>query len=248
MFDRQDGPITRTGFKFWAPDQTQLGGCAQAQGVIPSSRVAYSVNPSNNDTLGIGTPAIKFVTSLGAQITQTQVKVLGSAALSLAAVLNAINGVTDANVVPGSVPIAASVVADAVTATVLRLRNATVRGGVAKAGISPTLALAASITGGASAWTTDNLNLSGKSPADVNESCGSMILSAAQITGMGAGGVAIELPFAPTVYSFQFVDSTGKGLNTITDTVTISGNALVLTTAGTTHLVATNVIEFWASA
>jgi hypothetical protein len=33
----------------------------------------------------------------------------------------------------------------------------------------------------------------------------------------------------------------------VTDTVTVSGNAIVLTKAGATNLVATNVVQFWAS-
>src|SRR5262249_40743873 len=131
-------------------------------GVIPSSRVAFSVNPTNNDTITIGGSSFTFVTNLAAATSTTQVKILGSAALTLAALLDAINGVTNTNIVANPTPFALSVVADAVTATVLRIRNANKQGGQAQAGTVGSTALAASVSGGASAWSIANLNATGK--------------------------------------------------------------------------------------
>ena len=112
--------------------------------------------------------------------------------------------------------------------------------------MSASNALTASITGGASAWTNDNLNTIGKSSGDIQEACGSVVLTAAMITALSTG-VFIELPFTPTLVQWQVTDSTGAARNTVTDTVTISGNAIVLASAGATHVVATNVFTFWAS-
>jgi hypothetical protein len=179
--------VSADGTSSVVPGGTGAGGGRSSinRGVIPSSRVAFSVNPTANDTLTFGGAAIKFVAALGGQVAQTQVKIGASAAATLAVVLNAVNGIVDAaNITAGSTPltaalIGAAILADNPTATALRIRLATARGGTAIAGVSASVALAASITGGASAWTTDNLNLSGKAEADVMECCGKVTLSAA---------------------------------------------------------------------
>lgn len=247
-WERQNGPIVRTSFQKRAPDGSQNCFASMNQGTIPSSRMAASVNPTANDTVTIGGTTFKFVASLGAAAAQVQVKILGSAALTYAALVDAINGVTsDTNWVEATTPFAKTVVADMVSATVLRLRNATARGGTAAAGVSASVALAASITGGAAAWTNDNLNTIGKSPADCDEACGQFTVTAAMVSAL-ATGIFIELPFTPTVFQFAVYTAAGVGKWTVTDAMTISGNALVLTSAGATHVAATDVISYWASA
>jgi hypothetical protein len=223
------------------------------RGAIPSSRIPFSVNPTANDTLTLGGAVIKFVASLGAAVAQTQVKIGASAAATLAIVVKAVNGIADAaNITDGTTPltaanVGAAVVGDSPTATSFRILLATARGGTALAGVSASVALSASITSGG-AWDHANLNETGKAETDVSEAAGKVTITTAMVTAMGAAGVFIELPFAPTVVDAQFVTSAGAQKNTVTDTVTISGNALVLTSAGATHLANTDVVYFWAVA
>jgi hypothetical protein len=194
------------------------------RGSIPASRMAYSANPANNDTITIGGHVFKFVTSLAAANTFTQVKVLGSAALSLAALLDAINGVTNtANVVQATTPFSASVIADAVTATSLRLRLAASRGNRAIAGVSGSLVLAASITAGAAAWSIANLNAYGKVNTDAQRGEATITITSAMIT---ATAIDIEFPFPVGGFQVQALTSTGAARYTVADLFTASGNAV----------------------
>src|SRR5262249_38592712 len=157
MFDAKNLPDIRLG-----------GASCNNQGVVPNSRVAFSVNPTANDTLAIGGTTFKFVSSLGAAVAQGQVLIGASAAASLTDVIDAING----NVakkgltwVEATTPFAVTVFADASTATQLRIRFAVTRGGAILSAVAGSTALTASITTGASAWTNDNLNTIGKAAA-----------------------------------------------------------------------------------
>lgn len=191
-----------------------------SNGVVPAARLAFSVNPSNNDTITIAGSSFTFKTSLGAATTTTQVLIGASAAATLADLLNAINGVADANVVPNTTPFALSVVADAVTATVLRLRKAISQGGNPVPGTVGSTTLAASITTGASAWSCANLNASGR-------------FSRVTITSgmISNGSFQIELPFTPSSVAWTMTSSAGV-LRSITDAITISGNAINVALAG----------------
>lgn len=214
-------------------------------GVIPSSRLAFSVNPTNNDTLGIGGSTFTFLTVLGAATTTTQVKILGSAALTIAALLDAINGVVNVNVVVNTTPFVASLVADAVSATVLRLRNANAQGGQAQAGTVTSTVLAASVSGGASAWSIANLNATGKADVRLQEAVGKVTITAGMIT---AGSIALEFPFAPGLFQVQAFSSAGVQ-RSYSDVTAVSGNALVLTLGGgaSPNLQANDVVSFWVS-
>jgi hypothetical protein len=216
--------------------------------VIPSSRLPFSVNPTANDTIAIGGKTFKFVAALGVAVAQVQVKIGGTAAATLANLTAAINGGAGSGStwLEATIAFAGLVVADAVTPTVLRLRNADARGGNAIAGVAVSTALAASITGGASAWSIANLSATGKSPGDVYQSVGTVTITTAMIT---AGSIQIELPFAPTILIFQVVDGTGL-LRSITDLVTISANAINVALAGGASPSIQNgdVFSFWAAA
>lgn len=201
---------------------------ARCRGVVPAARCAFSANPANLDTITLGGHEFRYVTTLGAATTHTQIMVLGSAALALAATLDAINGVTNASVVQATTPFAGLVVADAATATVLRLRKALTRGGLPDTGTA-SLTLAASITGGASAWSITNLSAAGgKDVTDQDVSVFSLTVTAAMVT---ATGFNIELPFTPTVVHWTAYTSAGVPRAT-TDNVTISGNSLLVAMAG----------------
>jgi hypothetical protein len=230
MDDRRNGPITRTAFQQPDPNGAKLlfnMGLIQC-GVVPAARMPYSANPANLDTITLGGHVFKFVTALAAATTFTQIKVLGTAALSLAAAVKAINGTSDSNVVQATTPFAASVVADAVSATVLRLRKADARGGTAQAGVADTLTLAASITAGASAWSAANLNASGKAPSSGQCSISTLTVTAAMVT---ATSFQVELPFTPTTVLAFVTASTGVQ-RASTDAVTISGNAVNVALGG----------------
>lgn len=221
------------------------------RGAIPSSRIAFTANPTNNDTLTLGGAVIKFVTALGAVVAQTQVKIGGSAAATQALVVKAVNGIADAaNITDGSTPltaanVGAAIVADAVSTSV-RVRLADARGGTAIAGTSASVVLSDAITGGGE-WDHANLNETGQAESAVSECRGKVTITTAMATAMAAGGVFIELPFTPTTFSVGLFTSAGAQLLTITDTFTISGNALVLTQAGAVHLANTNIVYFAAA-
>lgn len=204
------------------------GAPAVLRGIIPSARCAFSAQPANNDTLTINSKTFTFKTTLIAATTTTQVLRGADAATTLASLLNAINGVTDATVVKDTTPFALSLIADAVSATVLRIRLADAQGGNAIAGTSSSYALAASITAGASAWSVANLNASGKVATTYQCSSGSVTITAAMVTN---ASFQIELPFTPTAFVHMCSASTGVQ-RAITDAVTISGNAINVALAG----------------
>jgi hypothetical protein len=247
MWDRQNNIIRRSAHVVPAADGTQDCFAGINQGTIPSARLVMSSQPSDADTIGIGGKTFKFLNTLIAADTTVQVKIGASAAATLASLVKAINGTAaPAEWVESTTPFAVAVVADAVS-TSLRIRLATARGGVAKAGVSGSVALAESITAAADIWSNANLNETGKSPADCNEACGQFAVTAQMVTNL-ANGIFIELPFAPTVFQWEVLTSAGVGKWTVTDAMTVSGNALVLTSAGATHVAAGDVLSYWASA
>lgn len=207
--------------------------------VIPSARMAFSVNPTDGDVIcTIGGKTFTAKTTLVAATTTTQVKILGSAALTLAALLDAINGVTNVNVVLDTTPFAAAIVADAVTATVLRIRKAVAQGGNPVAGTVGSTVLAAAVSGGASAWNVANLNAMGRVPQ--------VTITAAMVT---AGSADIELDFAPGSLVWQDAASTGVQ-RAANEAVTKSGNTIHVVLAGgaSPNFQATDVFSFVAGA
>lgn len=221
---------------------------AQA-GIVPAARLVFSANPANTNPMQIGIATFQFLTPLTAATTYTQIKRGASAAATLASTLNAINGVADATVVPGSTlaaqMAAVPLVADAVTATALRIRKADAIGGNPVAGTVASTALTATITAGASAWSVADLNATGKNSGDALITSGSVTITAAMIAN---GGVNVELPFTPTIVSPDFYSAAGVPLAT-TDSVTISGASILVSLAGggAPALVATNVVSFVAT-
>lgn len=229
MFDRQNGIIVRTDFQ--QPDPTGPTGVFNhafvQSGVVPAARLGLATDMSDGDTISIGGSSFTFKTTLVAATTTTQVKRGTSAAATLAALVHAINGVSDPLVVPNTTPFAASVVADSVS-TSLRIRLATARGGLPIAGVSGSLALASTTTPVANIWSAANLNASGKSPGDCQATAAKFTVTAGMVTN---GGFQLELPFTPTVYSVYVTSSAGV-LRSVNEAIVISGNALSFTFAG----------------
>lgn len=222
---------------------TAFGVCHVA-GVIPSARLNFATNPTNNDTVTIGTKTFTFKTSLVAATTTTQVKILGSAALTLAAFLDAINGVTNANVVLDTTPFTTSIVADAVTATVMRIRKASTQGGTAIAGTFTSTALSETLTAVADIWNCANLNVSGKAEVDAKFTAGQFAITAQMLTNTS---YQVELPFTPTAFMAFVTSSTGVQ-RASTDAVTISGNAINVALGGgaSPAIQSGDLIRFWA--
>ncbi len=217
-----------TGDRFPVLVMRSPAGSGLVSGVVPSVRLNFATNPTNDDTITIGAKTFTFKTTLITATTTTQVKILGTAALTLAALLDAINGVTNANVVADTTPFTTSVVADAVSATVLRIRKADAQGGTAIAGTMSTTAFSETLTAAADIVNAANLNVSGKAATDNTISTGSVTITAAMITN---GTFDVELPFTPTIVQWSGYASTGVP-RAINEAVTISGNALHLVLAG----------------
>ncbi len=219
-------------------------GVAILEGVIPSARMLFSAAPANDDTFTIGTKTFTYKTTLIAATTTTQIKRLATPALTLAATLDAINGVTNANVVLDTTPFTASLVADAVSATVLRIRKANVQGGYAVPGTVAATTLAASITAGASAWNVADLAAVGKEATDSKMSLFEFAVTAAMVT---ATSYQFELPFTPTAFSLFVTGSTGVQ-RASTDAATISGNAISLALGGgaSPAIQAGDLVRVWA--
>jgi hypothetical protein len=202
---------------------------AVENGTIPSARLNLATLPTANDTVTIGGHVFKFVAALAAAAAFTQVKVLGTAALDRAALVKAINGTADANVVPAIVPHAVPVIADEIDATRIRIRKADVKGGTptptAKAGAN--IAVAEGLTAGADVWDRANLNESGQ--ANVGAvAISSVVITAAMIT---AGKVYVELPFTPIDFVFNAKSAAGVP-RLITDNIVIEGDAIKIPLAG----------------
>lgn len=250
MWDRQNGPIVRSAFQTPAPNGQAAANAPINMGTVPGSRLAASVQPTANDTVTIAGKVFTFVAALSAAAANLQILRGASAAAAYANLVDAINGkASTAGVtwLEATTPFAQTVAADMVTATQLRLRYATARGGLPLSGIAPSTALAASITGGAAAWTNANLNTVGKASADVQQSYGAVTVTAAMIT---AGFIDVELEFQPTLYDIFVVNAAGTQ-KIITEVVSIPGGqkSLHITTGiGVTPLAATDVLNYWAGA
>lgn len=207
-------------------------------GIVPSVRLNLATNPTANDTVVIGGHTFKWVAALGAAVAQTQVKIGASAAASLAVLVNAINGVADAvNILEGTTSFVAAataagwaVVADNSAGTVVRVREvlASYHGlanyAVAKAPTS--IAVSETLTDASDVWSHANLNLTGQGPGKkfVKHA---VTVTAAMLT---FGSLTIDLPFTPSAASLEWEVRTAGGLNLDgpTDTVTVSGNTIVI--------------------
>lgn len=229
------------GFSFGEQVQTS------ADGVIPSARCKISANPTNNDTITIGGSVFKFVTSLAAATTYTQVKIGASLAVTLASLVNAINGVSDVTVVANTTPFVAAVYADLPDTTHLRIRQTSAQGAVPQFAQDPiAMALASSLTQAGDGWNMTDVSLLGQNPtASARRTIGKVTISAAMIT---YGKLEIDLPF--TIGRLIWDGYTSAGVKrAINEAVTFSGSTITLTLAGggSPNWQATDVFVFEAT-
>lgn len=216
---------------------------AENDGVIPSARLNMATNPSNTNTVVIGGHTFTFLTTLVAAGATTQVKILGSAALTRAELIKAINGTTSANVVPATTPHTKPIVADLIDTTRVRIRLADAKGGspvtAAKAATTANIAVSETLADAADVWDRANLNETGRASA-AKEVTTSVAITAAHIA---AGKVYIEMPFTPLEVTWQARSAAGVLLNS-DDVVSIEGNAIKIALAGGSapNLVATNIV------
>lgn len=229
MWDQTNKPIVRTAHNVIDPTGTIVMSALIQQGVIPAARLVFATDPTNADVMTIGGKTFKFLTTLIAADTTVQVKRGTSAAATLASLIKAINGTVAAGEwVEATTAFAVPIVADAVSATVLRIRNATTRGGLPLAGVAASCALTETLTPAASIWNCGNLAESGKSPGNCATSLSSVTVTAAMVTN---ASFQVELPFTPTVV-LAFVKSSAGVQRASTDAVTISANAVSIALAG----------------
>lgn len=200
-----------------------------SKGVIPSARLHFSAIPTDTNTVTIGGHVFKFLTVLVAANTFTQVKRLGSAALTLAAFIDAINGVANANVVQATTPFAKSIVADAPVATALRIRLASARGGLPITGVSDSIALSETLADVTDIWNCGNLNVSGQTDAAPQQYTPTKIAITAEM--ITAGSFDTELAFTPGQMQVTVMSATGAVLVT-DDLITISGSHVHIALAG----------------
>lgn len=201
-------------------------------GSIPSARMAASVNPTAADIIcTIAGKQFKCVAALGAADTTVQVLRGGSAAATYANLVNAINGdaaSAGTGWLESTAPFTTAVVADLVTATLLRVMLATARGGKAIAGTSPSITLAAAVTGGAAAWTTANLNETGNPPGARCSAVATKTITAGNITAARAD---FDFPFPVGKFSVQAYSSGGVQ-RAYSDVTAASGNTVTITLGG----------------
>lgn len=207
---------------------------ADADGTVPASRCKISADATNNDDLRIGGHIFKFVTSLGAADTFTQVKRGVSLAATQQGFIDAVNGTASANVVPALTPFALAVYADLVDATHVRVRQSSAQGAVpggdgSTAALAPTsIVLAENLTQAGDTWSCLNLNCSGSAAPSGRRTHDKVTITAQMLTN---GSFQVELPFTPTKLLWGAVTSAGV-LKAVDEAVTISGNAINLVCAG----------------
>jgi hypothetical protein len=229
-----------------AGDRAQID-AALGNGVVPSARFLLDTQPTNGDTVVVGGHTFKFVTSLAAQNTFTQMKIgaSDSGASARTLLIHALNGVVDAaNITYGTVAVP-NVLADLIDTNKVRARLATAPGGTALPGRT-SVAVSSSMTHAADVWDQANLNDTGQ-PANASMGLSSVTISAAMIT---AGKVFVEFPFTPAAFVASINESTGNmARNVTTDTLTIEGNAVKITLAGgaSPNLQANDIVSIFAT-
>jgi hypothetical protein len=214
-------------------------------GVIPHAELVLSSQPTTGDTIGIGADTYQFRAAAAAVTNNGYIAVAigGSAALTRAALIAAINATYDDNEHPNITNIATTAPAKA---------NGTERVRAYQSGTSvvieptqkspgepegypsnPSIVLAEAITAGADVWVEGNVNLNtlgGRAGGLRRQGRASLTVSAAMIT---ATGRHIKFPFTPTMFTVQVRKSDGGERQTDGgDVFAISGDGVLWTAGG----------------
>lgn len=226
-------------------------------GIIGSARLGLATNPTANDTVVIGGHTFKFVASLGAVVTQTQVKIGADAAASRAVLVKAINGTADSvNILEGTTAFVATayaggwaVVADEVGSSTIRVRQCLwgYHGltNYVQALTPVSIALSETFTDATDAWNCANLNETALAPGKRSTS-GFLTITAAMIT---KGSFVIDLPFTPVVKSLQWDGYISTGVKRAINEAVVASAAdktitLTLAGGGSPNWQATDVFAF----
>jgi hypothetical protein len=196
-------------------------------GVMCAGRLRIATEPANAETVTIGGHEFRFLTTLIAANTYTQVKRGTGVATVRTDFIDAINGTSNANVVPASTPHTVPVVADLIDTSRIRVRRAAVKGGPAAAMTPTSIAVSKTLGAAADVWDVANLNELGAAPGKA-WSTGKVVVTAAMII---ATQVFLEFPFTPTTF-IPLILSSGGGIRYCNEAVAIDGNAIRITLLG----------------
>lgn len=228
FYQKSGGAYTQLFVGGYTPAKTIL------DGVVPHARLAFPNQPSNSDTLGIGADTYEFSSDGTVTTGRRKVDIGVDAATTLASLVTSINTATAA--------VKASVVG-----TFLLIQGASAAGGTPTPG-APSIALTESITDAANVWESGVSNLN----QSAGEAAGYKRRATAKVTvssGLAAASTALlaQFDFTPTDFFIQIRDTNGAMKNTVSDRFTISGNGILITQNGATHLAATDTvtIEAW---
>jgi hypothetical protein len=210
-------------------------------GVVAGAPLAMPNQPVTTNTIDVGADVYEFVTSAGnvADDANIAVEIKGSAALTRAELIAAINATNEANehaninnVADDAAALAngtEKVVADEV-GTDVRVRNADAPGGNPLAGDQDIL-LAEAITDAADIWKTGDVNmntLGGRAQGARQRTLAEITVTAKMITN----GHRIDAPFTPTRFSVQ-VTTAGVVIGTTSsDAYAIANDGLQVTFGG----------------
>lgn len=231
------------------------------EGAVPSVRVSIATNPSNNDTVTVGGHVFKFVSSLGAANTYTQVKIGGAVATSRATLVKALNGVADSdNIVEGTTTFVAAaaaagwgLVADAPSGAIVRLREVASsryhgQAAYAVAKDPSSIAVSEAFTDTTDTWSHANMNETGHAPGRKFAS-GKVTITAAMRT---FGSHTIDLGFTPDAKSLiADVRSSANVKRAVDEALAVDASAktITITLAGgsSPNFQANDVLSWWIS-
>lgn len=213
---------------------------SEEEGSVQAARLNMATDPSDTNTVTIGGHVFKFLSTLVAADTFTQVKRGTSAAATRADFLDAINGVTNADVVPATTTCTAAwntlgyaLAADEVDTSRIRVRRVALdKPGVASAALALapiSIAVSETLANASDVWDCANINESGHASGK-HEAAGTLAITATMIT---ATKFHIELPFTPVAGTLLWDGYTSAGVKrAIDEAVTVSGSTIKLVFAG----------------
>lgn len=228
LYQKSAGVYTQMFVGGFTPAKTLL------DGVVAHARLAFPNQPSDTDTISIGADTYEFSSDGTVTAGRRKVDIGVDAATTLASLIVSINTAT------------AAVNASSV-GTFLLIQNASAAGGTPTPGV-PSVALTEAITDAADVWEAGvtNLNQSAGEASGYKRRATAKITVSAGLAAVSAGLLA-QFDFTPTDFFIQIRDTNGQIRFTVTDRFTISGNGILITQNGATHLAATDIvtIEAW---